>query len=177
MALGVRCPRPRVNGVAKLLVRELLAGDVDRLEPAQLLLVRPLADIDHERVAEEAVALGVREVREKAHVVGEVARRVLAERDRALLAVHHLEGAVAALRPVHDVEREAVHDGVDHGLALPVPVDELALVGGADVEPAAVADDALVALVGVVLNEVADGDFMQFDVHVFHFPRRMTMRS
>ena len=149
MALGVRRPRTRVDGVAQFLVREFLAGDVDRLEPAELLLVRPLADVDHERVIEEAVALRVREVREKAHVVGEVARRVLAERDRALLAVHHLEGAVAALRPVHDVERESVHDGVDHGLALPVLVDELALVGGADVELAAVADDALVAAVGI----------------------------
>ena len=60
-----------------------------------------------------------------------------------------LEGAVAALRPVHDVQREAVHDGIDHGLALLVLVDEFALVGGADVEAPVISDDALVAVVGV----------------------------
>ena len=165
VALGVRRPRPRVDGVAQLLVRELLARDVDRLEPPQLFLVRPLADVDHQRIREEALPLRIREVREEPHVVGKVARRELAQRNRPLLPVHHLERAVLPPRPVHHVEREAVHHRVDDRLALLVLVDELALVGRTDVQLPAVADDALVAPVLVVRDQVADDNLVKFDIH------------
>lgn len=74
---------------------------------------------------------------------GEVASVVLAERDCTLLTVEYFERPVVVDNPVEDVEGESLEDGLDHRVALFVLVDELALVGRADVEPAVVAEDTL----------------------------------
>ena len=73
---------------------------------APTVSVAAVADVDRQAVVEEAGLLPGGEVREEAHVVVEVATRELAEGDGSLLAVDDLEGAVAAPRPIHDVEGE-----------------------------------------------------------------------
>ena len=49
---------------------------------------------------------------------GEVTVDVLADGDGALLAVDHLVGAVVGDDPVHDVQGEALADGLDDGIPL-----------------------------------------------------------
>lgn len=170
--LGVSQPRTGVHGVAQFLVEEFLTGDVDDAEPIELLFVVALAKVDHQFVIQDLFALDVGEVVKGAVVDGEVAVDVLAKTDGALLTVHDLEVVFGVLDPVHHVERKALADGIEHGVALGDIVDELALVGRADVEPAAETDHALFGVIDVALRHLADGDLVQFDVH-FPVPFRL----
>ena len=165
----------RVDGVAKLLIRQPLPRDIDDLEPVQLFLVRALANVDHELVVQHSFGdlgggvcvvrgIGMKGIGENGVVVGQP----LADRDGALLTVQHLIGAVLVLRPVHDVQREVMEDGIHDRRPLFVVVDELPLIGGTDVEQPPVGHDlpALV-VVAVAVEDLADGDLMEFYFHVF----------
>ena len=96
---------------------------------------------------------------------GEVTVDVLAEGDSPLLAVHHLVGVLLGDDPVHDVQREAVANGVDDRVPLLVVVHELALVLGADVEPPAEADDALLGAIEVALGNLPNRNLLEVDLH------------
>ena len=167
MPFGVRQPGAGVNGIAELLVREFLPGDVHDLEPVQLLGVRPLAEIDHQLVVQDLRLLVIGEGVEILFADGEVVVEVLANGYGPLLAVEDLEVPVFFLHPVHDVEGEAVADGVDDFFALPAGIDEFALVFGAHVQAAAVSHNTLFLGVLVAGEEVADGDFVKFYGHFF----------
>jgi len=133
--------------------------------PAMLIVLnhaslsrRAGATVDHEVVVEDLQLLVVGQVVEVQVVNREVAFDVLADTDRALLAIDDLEVAVVADRPIHHVQREVLADGVDDRSALLLPVDELTLIRRADVEPAAVADDASLLVVLVALGELPNTD-------------------
>ena len=98
---------------------------------------------------------------------GEFALHVLAERDRPLLPVQHLITAVVTLHPVHDVQGEAAPHGANHLVALPVPVDELALERRADVQPAAEPPDAILRRIDVARDDLAHGNPVKLDLHFF----------
>ena len=100
---------------------------------------------------------------------GEVTVDVLAKGDSALLAVHHLVGLLVGDDPVHDVQREALADGVYDGIALLLVIHELTLILRADVEQTAVADHTLLGVVEVAVGNLTDGDLLQFDFHERHF--------
>ena len=95
----------------------------------------------------------------------EIARHILANRNRALLAVHHLERAVLLLRPVHDVQRKTTHHGADHRVAVLLLVDELTLVLGTYVEPSAIPRNATLGIVHVILHQLANRNLLQFNPH------------
>ena len=168
--LRVRDPRSRIDGVPHLLCGQLQTRDVDDLEPVDLLGRLPLAEVDHQLVVEElsldVLGLAVEVLRRKVELPPrEVAVEVLAERERPLLPVHHLERAVWVLRPVHDVEREPLHHRRDDGVALLLAVYELALVCGADVEPSAEPPYSGLRVVDVSFDELAHRYLVQFDLH------------
>ena len=165
--LHVRRPGPGIDRVQQFLVREFLSGDVDRLEPLQLLVVATLAEIDRQPVVENPVLLPCREVGEIAEEVVELSRDIFADGQRALLAVHHLKCAVATNRPVHDVERIAFRHRVYHCFLLRVRVDELALILRAHVEFATERHDALFVVVPVTRDQVADCYLVRFNLHFF----------
>ena len=138
---------------------------------------RSLAEVDHQLVVKElllhvgelAVEVFCREVKLSPR---EVAVVVLAKRNRPLLSVHHLECSVGVLDPVHDIERKALHHGGDHGIALLLLVDELALIGGSDVEQSAAAPHAALRVIDISVDKVAYLYSMQLDFHgVFLFFR------
>ena len=162
--------------IAQLLLRQLLARNVDRLKPLELLAVRADASVDGQLVVEDLVLLIVLEVVEVAAADREVAVDVLADRDRPLLTVDQFECTVVTDSPVHDVERESFAHGVDHGIPLAVLVDELALVSRTDVEKATESDDTLLSVVLVTGCQLADGDVGEFDLHQCTGQRRMTIR-
>ena len=92
--------------------------------------------------------------------MAELPRHILAQRQRALLAVHHLEGAlgiVAAAHPVHHIERIAVQHRGDNGLLLLFVIDKLALVRGTDVELSVIASHALLIVVHITLDNFTNG--------------------
>ena len=95
-----------------------------------------------------------------AEVEGEVAVDVLADADGALLSVDDLEGVVVAHGPIHHIEREALCERVDDGIALFFLVDELALVRRAHVEAAAIGTHAVLVVVHVAFGQLADGVFV-----------------
>lgn len=97
----------------------------------------------------------------------------LANREGALLPVNHFVLVVADNAPVHDVEGESLHDGVDDGLLLFEVVAEFALIGWPDVEPPAIPDDAGIGVVEVSVNQVADWYGFQFDLHGLFFILRI----
>ena len=168
--LRVAHPRTRIDGVAHLLRRQFQPRDVDHLKPVDLLGRRPLAEIHHQFVVKELL-LHVRQLAMEILCAQvqlaprKVARRILAERDRALLAVHHLEGTVLFLHPVHDIQRKAAHDGRDDGVAFLLLVHELALVRWTDIEPPTIAAHARLGVVHVPLHQFADSDLVQFNRH------------
>ena len=71
--LRVRRPRSRVNGVAQLLRRQLLARDVDRPEPVELLARVPAADVDRQPIREKAFPLVLPQIAEIALAEGKIA--------------------------------------------------------------------------------------------------------
>ncbi|WKZ81367.1 MAG: hypothetical protein QY327_05565 [Fimbriimonadaceae bacterium] len=91
-ALGIGEPGAGVDRVAQFLVGQLLARDVDDLEPVELFLVRALADVDLELVVKDLLLPDGGEVAEEVgrlvDLDSEVAHDVLAEANRALLPVH-----------------------------------------------------------------------------------------
>ena len=158
MALGVAHERAGIDGVVDFLVVERLARDVDGLKPFEFFRSLALAEVHGEAVVEDTLLEVGREVEEALEVHAELARHVVAERKRALLSVHHLVralGIVAALHPIHHVQRVALHHGVDHRLLLLVVVDKLALIRRPYVEPAAVAAHALLVVVDVAVHDFA----------------------
>ena len=62
--------------------------------------------------------------------------------------------------PIHHIEREALGERVDDGIALFFLVDELALVGRTYVEASAIGAHAVFVVVHVALGQLADGDFV-----------------
>lgn len=54
---------------------------------------------------------------------------------------------------------------MNHLVALLLAIDELPLIGGADVQLAAVTPDALLLLVSVALDKLTYSDVLQFDFH------------
>ena len=57
VSLGVGDPRTCEHGIAKFLVRQFYASDVDGLEPLQLLAVGSRAQLDHQPVVEDLLPL------------------------------------------------------------------------------------------------------------------------
>ena len=178
---GVGEPWAVVQGIAALLLLQHFAGNVDNLEPVQLLLVGPLADIHPQRVVQESLLGGGAQVVEVHHVEAACGRKdtgrdgrvddVATDGDDPLLAVQHLEGVVGAADKVHDVQRELVHHRVDHGRLLLLIVDEFPLVLGTDIQAAGHGRDAARGVVFVVLgDQVADGKVHFIDDHkILHF--------
>ena len=159
---------PGVDRVADFLLVEGLSRYVDGAEPLQLFGGLAAADVDGEGVAEDALLHVGGLVEEVLEFVGELPGHVLADGERALLPVHHFVGAfsiVAAAHPVHHAHRVAVQHGADDGLLLPFVVNELALVGRADVQFSAVAAHALLFAVGIAVEDFADGHFALLDCH------------
>ena len=67
-------------------------------------------------------------------VDGEVAFHILADGNGALLTVEHLKRSVILLHPVHDVERKALAQRVDNGIALGILVHKFPLILRSDIE-------------------------------------------
>ena len=162
---GMREPGSGVGGVAQLLLGQFDALHVDDAEPCQAFVVAALADVDHQLVVQNLVFGRLSQVVEGEMVNREVTLDILAKADRALLPVHDFEGAVFVFHPIHDVEREALANAVDDGVAFIGVIDEFALIFGADVEPEVIAEHALFVVVDVVFGDIADGDFLQVDFH------------
>ena len=90
---------------------------------------------------------------------------VIANRNRALLTVHHLKSLVVANNPIHHVQRKIFLHRANDFRALFCVVDEVALIFRANVELAAVADDAVLAEIFVAVEDLAHRDFVQFNFH------------
>lgn len=147
ISLGVRSPGPGIYGVAQFLIGVFFACNVDSSKPIQLLAVRPGAEIDHELVTENLLLLIVFQVVERQPVDGKIAVDILADGKRALLAIDDLVITVLAHRPIHHVQRKVLSDAIDHRIALLVLVDKFPLIRRANVELAAVGNDALLSVV------------------------------
>lgn len=148
VALGVAHPGSCIDGVAQFLFRQLLAGDVDGLEPLELLAVAAATDIDVEFVVQNLLLLVRLQVVEIAEQVSKVAIHILADADGALLPVDDLVGAVVAHGPVHHVERKSLCECVNDGIALFVLIYKLALIGWTYVQ---FAPEGAYAVLGIVL--------------------------
>ncbi len=176
IALGVAHPRAGIHRVAQLLFGECLTRNIDGAEPLELLAVGAATDVDLQRVVEDLLLLVGLQVVEIAEVEGKVAVEVLADADGALLPIDDFETGLAigpvatcgrdvrepsvAHGPIHHVEREALRERVDYGIALFFLIDELTLVGRAHVEAATVGTHAVFVVVHVALCKLADGDFV-----------------
>ena len=167
IAFGVAHPRTRIHRVAQFLFGEFLSRDVDGLEPFQLLAVGAATDVDLQLVIEDLLLFVGLEVMEIAEHEGEVAVDILANADGALLAVDDFVGAIFAHGPIHHIEREALRERVDDGIALFFLVDEFTLERRAHIEFAAVGAYAVFVVVLIAVGQLADGDFVEFYVHCF----------
>ena len=176
IAFGIAHPRAGIHRVAQLLFGECLTRNIDGAEPLELLAVGAATDVDLQRVVEDLLLLVGLQVVEIAEVEGEVTVDVLADADGALLPVNDFETGFATIPvatcgrdvrepsvahgPIHHVEREALRERVDDGIALFVLVDELALIGWAHVKAATICAHSVFVVVHVSLRELADGDFV-----------------
>lgn len=81
------------------------------------------------------------------------------------MPIEDLVGVLPRLTPIDDVEGKALHDGPDYLVALPVLVDELALVARTNVQALAVADDALLGVVEVAVANLTNRYLAFLNLH------------
>ena len=165
IAFGIAHPRAGIYGVAQFLFGKFFPGNVDGSEPLQLFAVGTAANVNHQFIVQNLFLFIGLQVVEVAHVEGKVAIYILANADGALLAINDLERAVLTCCPIHDVEREALHDRVDNSIALFFLVDKFTLVRRADVQFPAIAEYAVLGIVRITGRQVANGDFLEFYLH------------
>src|SRR3546814_8191976 len=79
---------------------------------------------------------------------------VLANAHRALLAVHKLE-SIFSYSPIHCVERKIFANGINDFVALLFFVDELALVGRANVQFSTITNNAAFTYVVIAADHIA----------------------
>ena len=85
---------------------EFFAGDVDGFKPIELFFVIAAAHIHHQFIVEYLLFFRLREIVEVLEVVSKYTRYILAERYRALLAIHDLIGNIGiciSTSPIHHV--------------------------------------------------------------------------
>lgn len=75
-------------------------------------------------------------------VDAEAAVNELAEAQGTLLAIQELVSTIRVFGPVHTVQGESLADGVNDGFLFRVIIDELALIRRADIQLAAICDNA-----------------------------------
>ena len=157
--LCVRHERACKDGVVYFLVVQDFSGNVDGLEPVQLLACIALAYIYLQLVVEDFLLYVCGLVVEVLEVVGEVSCHIFAKRKGALLAVHDFIGAfgiIAAFYPIHHVQGIAVQNGCNDGLLLLLVVDKFALVGRANVEQTAKTTNSQFFVIYITLDHLAD---------------------
>ena len=106
----------------------------------------------------------------------------MADGQRTLLPVEHLEAVHLVSHPIHDIQRKPLSHCLYNRVALCGLVDELALICRADVQPAVIASNAQLRRINIPIEHLADRYLVFLDFHlVVHlsFPfclRRMSMR-
>ena len=75
------------------------------------------------------------------------------------MAINYLESPVAAIRSIHDVQRESLPDGLDDCFAFLVIIDKLALIRRTHIQKTAITDDSPVAIVVVRFDQLSNRNF------------------
>ena len=165
--VGFRARKPfaRVGGVSQFLIGKFFAGDVYYAEPGEFFLVVALAEVHQHLVIEYSVLLRFGKVAKLPFVYRIIVIHVLAETYRSLLAVKHFEGAVLVFHPVHNVQRKALVYGIDNGVAFFVVVNELPLILRADIQSAAVTDNAFLVVIQVTVHYFPYSYLVKFNFH------------
>ena len=164
--LGVNNPTSNKHGISQFLCGQLLAGNIDGLEPFQFLAFGSFAEIDRQLIVLNLPSFVGGQVGEVESVMREVSLQILADRDSPLLSVNDLVSAIRPYGPVHHIERVALLESVDDGLALLVLVNKRALVLRADVEFATIPDNAVGGeILFIALEEILNLDVMRLDIH------------
>src|SRR5699024_5385392 len=149
---------------------DLVACNVDNTEPFQLFAVRTVANIHEKGIVKNLLLLVRWQVIKILIIHREGAVHVFAQRNRALLAVQHLEpvGTVLFLylTPIHHVERQALHDGANDFITLSVFIDELPLILRSYIKALVIANDTFLCVVEIALTDFANSNFQFIYLHI-----------
>ena len=159
MSAGVGNKRPCVDCIQQFLVKKFFSGNIDDSEPIKFFFVGSFAEINGQFIVKESLLFILCESREiqcstvRVFYVEAMSAK-LANRQGALLTVNHLEVAVFADTPIHDVQRKTLQYGIDDCLLLFHIITKLALIRRSDVQLAAITLYAGVRIIGIAVDEV-----------------------